>query len=50
MYKINYNNKIFPKNKKFENKNNKFKIDSIKSLTIKEIKLILIYDITSRLL
>ena len=33
-----YNNKIFPKNIKelnkiFENKNNKFKIDTIKSLT-----------------
>ena len=39
MYKIgNYNNQFFPKNiyeltKKFENENNNFKIDSIKSLT-----------------
>ena len=39
MYKIgNYNNQFFPKNiheltKKFENRNNNFKIDSIKSLT-----------------
>ena len=38
MYKIDYNNKIFPKNinelnKSFENKNNTFKIDTIKSLT-----------------
>ena len=37
MYKIDYNNKFFPKNikelnKKFENKNN-FKLDSIKLLT-----------------
>ena len=37
MYKIDYN-KIFPKNikeldKSFENKNNKFKIDTIKLLT-----------------
>ena len=39
MHKIdNYNKQFFPKNiheliKKFENKNNNFKIDSIKSLT-----------------
>ena len=38
MYKIDYNNKIFPKNLKelntnYENTNNNFKIDSIKSLT-----------------
>ena len=38
MYKIDYNNKFFPKNikelnKKFENKNNKFKIDTVKLLT-----------------
>ena len=39
MYEIdNYNKQFFPKNmheltKKFENKNNNFKIDSIKSLT-----------------
>ena len=45
MYKIDYNNKIFPKNvlelnKIFENKNNNFKIDSIKLLTnyFKKIK------------
>ena len=38
MYKVEYNNKIFPKyikelNKNYKNKNNKFKIDAIKSLT-----------------
>ena len=38
MYKLDHNKKFFSKNildldKKFENKNNNFKIDSIKSLT-----------------
>ena len=38
MYKIDYHNKIFPKNlkdlnKPFNNTNNKFELDTIKSLT-----------------